>query len=177
MINLEVERKYRIFFMSEYLLDKIEEYDHTSQDITQHYLEIEDDYEIRIRRIVSKDGVKYTMTRKDKTDGPAREESYAIELTESLYKHLKMVSKGSINKERFTIPLENELELELDMYYEQYTGLVVGEIEFNNEEDYQNFDQSLLDPYSDGMILDVSDRDDFKNSYLATHEPTIIKAD
>ena len=108
---MEIERKYLLdqipFNLSEYPSRKIE----------QGYLCTEP--VVRIRR----DGEDYYLTYKSK--GLMVREEYNLPLTRDAYEHLKPKADGRIiTKERFLIPLDDTLTIELDRFEDSANAFV-----------------------------------------------------
>ena len=130
---MEIERKYLIdktlipFELSSYL----------SHIIEQAYLCTSP--VVRVR----KEDDNYYMTYKGK--GLMVREEYNLPLTEESYQHLLTKADGNIiTKTRYLIPhndnsLQKELLIELDVFEGTFKGLYLAEIEFNSEEDANNF--------------------------------------
>lgn len=122
---MEIERKF--------LIDKIpfniEDYD--SHLIEQAYLCTEP--VVRIRR----QDDTYYMTYKSK--GFLSREEYNLPLTEESYIHLLKKADGNIiTKERYIIPYD-KYKIELDIFKEVFNGLVLAEVEFDTEDEANNF--------------------------------------
>ena len=123
---MEIERKYLIdqipFDLSEYPSRKIE----------QGYLCTEP--VVRIRR----DGEDYYLTYKSK--GLMVREEYNLPLTPDAYEHLKPKADGRIiTKERFLIPLDDTLPIELDRFEGDLAPLLLAEVEFQDEDSANAF--------------------------------------
>ncbi|RGV95751.1 CYTH domain-containing protein [Ruminococcus sp. AF14-10] len=123
---MEIERKYLIdqipFNLSEYPSRKIE----------QGYLCTEP--VVRIRR----DGEDYYLTYKSK--GLMVREEYNLPLTRDAYEHLKPKADGRIiTKERFLIPLDDTLTIELDRFEGDLAPLLLAEVEFQDEDSANAF--------------------------------------
>nr|WP_288555921.1 CYTH domain-containing protein [uncultured Mediterraneibacter sp.] len=123
---MEIERKYLIdqipFDLSEYPSRKIE----------QGYLCTEP--VVRIRR----DGEDYYLTYKSK--GLMIREEYNLPLTPDAYEHLKPKADGRIiTKERFLIPLDDTLTIELDRFEGDLAPLLLAEVEFQDEDSANAF--------------------------------------
>lgn len=123
---MEIERKYLIdqipFDLSEYPSRKIE----------QGYLCTEP--VVRIRR----DGENYYLTYKSK--GLMVREEYNLPLTRDAYEHLKPKADGRIiTKERFLIPLDDTLTIELDRFEGDLAPLLLAEVEFQDEDSANAF--------------------------------------
>lgn len=133
---MEIERKYLIdatklpFSPEDYPVHHIE----------QGYLCTEP--VVRIR----KDNEDYFLTYKSK--GLMSREEYNLPLTKEAYEHLKPKVDGRIiSKKRYVIPLSrfitrgtcSDLKIELDIFSEDLQGLVLGEVEFHDEESALSF--------------------------------------
>lgn len=58
---------------------------------------------------------------------------------EEFDKLIKKPISNIIEKTRITAPIENNLKVEIDIYYNYLKGLLTAEIEFQNEEQANNF--------------------------------------
>ncbi len=89
---------------------------------------------VRIRR----DNDSWFLTYKSK--GLMVREEYNLPLTEEAYEHLKKKVDGRIiSKKRYVIPIENGLNIELDIFEGDLAPLVLSEIEFPDEESAVNY--------------------------------------
>lgn len=89
---------------------------------------------VRIRR----DNDSWFLTYKSK--GLMVREEYNLPLTEEAYEHLKEKADGRIiSKKRYVIPIENGLNIELDIFEGDLAPLVLSEIEFPDEESAVNY--------------------------------------
>lgn len=130
---MEIERKY--------LINKDEiPYDLTSFEyhtIEQAYLCVEP--VIRVR----KEDNNYYMTYKGK--GLMVREEYNLPLTKDAYNHLLKKADGNIiTKTRYLIPYvdnttNKSFTIELDIFEGKFEGLYLAEIEFDSEDDANNF--------------------------------------
>lgn len=69
----------------------------------------------------------------------AREE-YNLPLGADGYAHLKEKIDGKlISKRRYLIPLDSQLTIELDVFYEPCKGLLLAEVEFPDEASANSF--------------------------------------
>ena len=67
-------------------------------------------------------------------------EEYNLPLNAGAYEHLKEKIDGKlVSKRRYLIPLENELTIELDVFYEPCKGLLLAEVEFPDEQSANSF--------------------------------------
>ena len=84
---------------------------------------------VRIRR----QDEEYWLTYKSK--GLMVREEYNLPLTREAYEHLKTKVDGIlISKTRYLIPLDSGLTAELDLFHDDYEGLLLAEVEFPTEE-------------------------------------------
>ncbi len=125
---MEIERKY--------LIEKNKiPFDYTQypcRHIEQGYLCTEP--VVRIRQ----DNDEYVLTYKSK--GLMVREEYNLPLTESSYAHLKEKVDGRlIVKDRYVIPLENDLFIELDIFSGDLNDLSLAEVEFPDIASAENF--------------------------------------
>ena len=91
----------------------------------------------------------------------AREE-YNLPLTQEAYEHLKSKADGLvISKTRYLIPEKNGLTIELDVFHEDYEGLLLAEVEFPSEEAANSY----TPPACFGR--DVTFSSDYHNSTLS----------
>lgn len=153
---MEIEKKYKI----KRLPDGLDSY--TCLDIEQGYLCTEP--VVRIRKMDE----EYILTYKSKTS--LQESQYhtrisnevELPLTKSSYLHLREKVDGNlIQKKRYIIPLENGLNVELDVFGGHLEGLVFAEVEFPDVEEAAKF----VPP--DWFDEDVSMDKRFNNSYLS----------
>lgn len=84
---------------------------------------------VRVRR----DNEEYYLTYKSK--GFLAREEYNLPLTKEAYAHLKEKADGHIiTKDRYVIPLKNDLCIELDFFSGCLSGLILAEVEFPDED-------------------------------------------
>ena len=75
-----------------------------------------------------------------KSNGLMTREEYNLPLNAGAYEHLKEKIDGKlVSKRRYLIPLENELTIELDVFYEPCKGLLLAEVEFPDEQSANSF--------------------------------------
>lgn len=127
-MSLEIERK---FLVREMPAD-FAKLSHA--DISQGYLvSLDDGLQVRLR----KSGEKYSLTYKRGT-GNVREER-EIELTPGQFDALWPATEGKrLLKTRYKIPFGDRV-VEIDVYHERHEGLVVAEVEFDEEDAAKNF--------------------------------------
>lgn len=161
----EIERKFAISLNS---LEKIKDSLPLigKLEITQAYLEITDEREVRIRK-TEKDGqLSYECTVKTKLDndnnGLVRGEVTEIITAEQFDEAMRSHIGNIINKTRLMFDLDGNT-LEVDVYQGDLEGLLSAEIEFNSTEASENFETPAW------LNHEVTDRKDFKNQQLALH--------
>ena len=123
----EIERK---FLVPD--LPTLTNYPHI--EISQGYLvSLDNGLQVRLR----KSGDRYSLTYKRGT-GNVREER-EIELGADQFEKLWPATEGKrLVKTRYEIPLDARI-VEIDVYHERHEGLIVAEVEFDEEETAKNF--------------------------------------
>ena len=123
---MEIERKYLVTKLPE----NLSTFPH--RRIEQGYLSTEP--VVRVRQ----DGDEYILTYKSK--GLMVREEYNLPLTRDSYTHLIAKADGRIiTKERYCIPLEDDLTIELDIFENDLSPLILAEVEFPDEKSAQIF--------------------------------------
>lgn len=146
-MNKEIERKYAI----EYLPKDIEI--ETIKNIEQAFIYQDGNTLIRIRKIETyqKDNkqINYIYTVKTKgdiqyDDSYTKAKSYEIEnnITKEYYEELLRTKiSNKITKTRIVVPIQNNLKVEIDIYYNYLQGFLTAEVEFPSEEEAEQFDK------------------------------------
>ena len=126
--NREIERK----FLVRKLPEQLAGFPHA--EISQGYLvSLDDGLQVRLR----KSNERYSLTYK-RGVGNVREER-EVELTPIQFDALWPATEGKrLEKTRYDIPLGNRV-VEIDVYGGRHHGLVVAEVEFDDEESAKNF--------------------------------------
>ena len=127
-MHREIERK----FLIRELPEQLAEFPHA--EISQGYLvSLDDGLQVRLR----KSNESYSLTYK-RGVGNVREER-EVELTPAQFDALWPATEGKrLEKTRYDIPLGNRV-VEIDVYGGRHNGLVVAEVEFDDEESAKNF--------------------------------------
>lgn len=144
-MNKEIERKYSVNDLPNNIkISKI-------VDIEQAFIYRDNNTIIRIRKVTEKkkQTTQYIYTIKTKGDIQYKADSniakkYEIEsyISEEQYEELiQRKISNIINKTRIDIPIEKELKVEVDIYYNYLDGLLTAEIEFPNEEIAKTFNK------------------------------------
>ncbi|MBE5932257.1 MAG: CYTH domain-containing protein [Lachnospiraceae bacterium] len=157
---MEIERKFLI---------NIDAFDLSKHD----YVEIQQAYistspVIRVRKKASffakgneNTVQEYILTVKSK--GMLSRQEFELELTSNDYNNLLAKAEGNvITKRRYIIPLENGLILELDFFKDLFQGLVMGEIEFPDEDTAKKYN------LPDFIIREVTFDKRYHNSNMST---------
>ena len=148
---MEIERKFLI--SKDSLPDNLRNY--KCRHIEQGYLCTNP--VIRIRR----DNDNYILTYKSK--GLMTREEYEMPLTKESFDHLsKKVDGKIIVKDRYMIPLEGSLIIELDVFKDFLESLILAEVEFESEDAANSF----IPPEWFGEDVTFSGK--YHNSYLST---------
>ena len=119
----EIERKFLIEEPPDWLDD------HPARELTQGYLAITGDAEVRVRK---SDGEQVLTVKRGR--GKVRRET-EIELAAGQFEALwSLTESARVAKRRYLVPLENtELTAEVDVFQGELEGLVVAEVEFGAE--------------------------------------------
>lgn len=89
---------------------------------------------VRVRR----DNDKYELTYKSK--GMMAREEYNLPLGREAYEHLREKADGNlIEKDRYIIPLNDALNIELDFFRSKLSGLILAEVEFPDLQTAEQF--------------------------------------
>lgn len=128
---MEIERK---FLINDKAFD-LDSYDYV--EIQQAYISTSP--VIRVRKRCTKLGnEEYILTVKSK--GMLSRQEFELSLEPGDYENLLTKAEGNIiTKRRYIIPLEDGLTLELDYFKDLFQGLVMGEIEFTNEDEAKKY--------------------------------------
>lgn len=138
----EIERKYAIKYLPEDIkIEKVEKMEQT-------YLYEDANTSIRIRKIQRKEEINYRYTVKTKGDTSYSKNQvsskYEIEsnITKEYYETLleKKIS-NQITKTRIVVPIQNNLKVEIDIYYDYLQGFLTAEVEFPEEEVANQFEK------------------------------------
>lgn len=131
---MEIERKFLVKDISGIDLSK-----YSRKQIVQDYL-YKDLYTIiRKRKIIKDDNEIYKYTIKTDKKGVTVNE-IEKEITKSDYDMLKTIEDyNTINKTRYIIPIENDLEIELDIFHDKFEGIIFAEVEFKDEKQANEF--------------------------------------
>lgn len=72
--------------------------------------------------------------------GMMSREEYNLPLSEEAYRHLRQKTDGNlIRKKRYVIPIEGNLNIELDVFEPPFAPLVLAEVEFPDEDAARSF--------------------------------------
>jgi adenylate cyclase len=147
----EIERKFLVRKLPEDLTN------YPSNRISQGYLvSMDDGLQVRLR----KSGKRFSLTYK-RGSGNVREER-EVELTAEQFEELWPATEGKrLVKTRYEVPF-GQRTVEIDLYHERHEGLVVAEVEFDEEEAAKNFQPP------DWLGDDVTGNPRYSNQLLAS---------
>ncbi|GKX28126.1 CYTH domain-containing protein [Vallitalea longa] len=144
---MEIEKKYLITLP----MNEITKYPHIN--IEQGY--ISTNPVIRIRKTDETCYLTY------KSSGLMIREEFEEKISNQQYDHLKTkIDFNPITKQRYLIPLDNSLTVELDVFSGKLKGLIVAEVEFPSKEVANNFKPPSW------FIQEVTCNPQFQNSNL-----------
>lgn len=130
---MEIERRFLIKDLSK--LD-LSQYKH--KRIIQDYLYKDRFTAIRKRKTIVENNITYTYTIKTKKVGISVNE-LEDEISEDEYNSLKVHSSfNHIDKTRYIMPYINNLNIELDVFNDNFYGIIFAEIEFSSENQANN---------------------------------------
>ena len=130
---MEIERKFLVEYGDE-VKDLIEKYNDSKKSIVQDYIYSDLFTAIRKRKIKKAGNIKYVYTVKTSRTGQYSVNEIEKEITEDEYNLLKKdESRITIEKDRFFIPYNDGLTIELDVFHGAYEGVIFAEIEFSSE--------------------------------------------
>ena len=130
---MEIERRFLIKDISSLDLSK---YNH--KKIIQDYLYKDNFTAIRKRQTIKNDNTIYTYTVKTNKTGLSVNEIEQV-ITFEQYRDLKLNPNfNHIDKTRYLIPYTDNLTIELDIFNDNFNGIIFAEIEFFNENQANN---------------------------------------
>lgn len=142
-VNKEIERKFAIKYLpSDIEIQEIEK-------IEQVFIYHDGNTLIRLRKIEASQSVSYIYTVKTKGDiqydnnyQVGKEYEIESNITKEYYEQLlqKKIS-NKIIKTRIIVPIQNNLKVEIDIYYDYLEDFLTAEVEFPNEEEANQFDK------------------------------------
>lgn len=161
-MGIEIERRFLVK-NKEKVNELIEQYKNSKKTIIQDYIYSDLLTAIRKRKIVKDNNEKYIYTVKTGRKIIAVNE-YEEEISKEQYNSIKIdSSRYTIEKDRYIIPYENSLKIELDVFHGKYEGLIFAEIEFESEEQAKNtnmpdwFDVEIGSIISNNMLSEGID--------------------
>ena len=126
---MEIERRFLIKDISKLDLSK-----YKSKCIIQDYLYKDNFTAIRKRQTIKDNKAIYTYTVKTNKIGLSVNEIEQV-ITLEQYNNLKVNPNfNHIDKTRYLIPYKDNLTIELDIFKENFNGIIFAEIEFKSEE-------------------------------------------
>ncbi|MCM1081884.1 MAG: CYTH domain-containing protein [Clostridium sp.] len=157
MDHMEIEKKYLI----KNIPDNLATYSH--YDIEQAYICSSPAIRVRKKSIFSDGNGSCTYILTVKGKGLIKREEFELTLEKNEYEALLNKTEGNIiTKCRYLIPLTEGLSLELDIFGGKFKGLVMGEIEFPDEDSAKKYNP----PAFIGREVTFDER--FHNSVMST---------
>lgn len=156
----EIEKK----FLIKNLPENLEDYPKVR--IEQGYLNTVSTPTLRIRKYNQEYMLCYKFRQKTKMQVASVAKEVELPLTEDAYNHLKTKIDGRmIEKDRYLIPLQDNLTAELDVFDGFLKGLQNVEVEFESEDEASQFippdwfgkDVSLDSRYKNARLCTISD--------------------
>ncbi len=132
---MEIERRFLIKDISKLDLSK-----YKSKRIIQDYLYKDNFTAIRKRQTIKDNEINYTYTVKTNKIGLSVNE-IEQEINPEQYNNLQLNPKfNHIDKTRYLIPYKDNLTIELDVFNNNFSGIIFAEIEFTSEEQANNIE-------------------------------------
>ena len=126
---MEIERRFLIKDITKLDLSKYQ-----SKRIIQDYLYKDNFTAIRKRQTIKNNEIIYTYTVKTNKIGLSVNEIEQI-ISFEQYNNLQLNPKfNHIDKTRYLIPYKDNLTIELDVFNDNFSGIIFAEIEFTSEE-------------------------------------------
>lgn len=154
----EIERRFLVKS-----IDNISLKSYNKKTITQDYLYSDKITAIRKRRIQEGEDTKYYYTIKTNRSGKYSVQEIESQIEEDVYNKLKPdKNRNTIVKDRYNIPIEDDLIIELDVFHGIFEGTVFAEIEFPSEELAEKFkapdwfDKELTEEITNNMMTKMS---------------------
>lgn len=158
MNNVEIEKKYLVD------LKNVPQKNYLCKKITQGYIYNDDITEIRIRKVESEDLIKYYYTVKINNIDMIQRNEIEFEINQEQFQFLlskMLINTHLIEKDRYLIPIENNLIAELDIYYNELDDLATVEVEFPNLDMAINFEAPSW------FGIEITNNKSYKNKNLA----------
>lgn len=136
-MGIEIERRFLVKNKKK-VNELTEKYAESKKTIIQDYIYSDLLTAIRKRKIIKNGNQKFIYTVKTGRNLLSVNE-YEEELTKEQYDSIiPDSSRYTIEKDRYIIPYENNLKIELDVFHGKYEGLIFAEIEFESEMQAKN---------------------------------------
>ncbi len=153
----EIEKKYQVLELPTNLND-------------YEYMEIEQSYlnkggaPIRLRKFKDRNSIRCVFSKKARLEEGSFEcIEHNIELPEDIYNQLVTAKEGrTIFKTRYRIPIDDNLNIDLDVFHDFFEGLCIAEIEYSSIEQANSF------CVPNWLGKEVTTQEEFANGYMAT---------
>lgn len=154
----EIERKFLVKSINNISLKS-----YNRKTITQDYLYNDNITTIRKRKIQEGIDTKYYYTIKTDRSGKYSVQEIESQIEEDVYNKLKPdENRNTIIKDRYNIPIEDGLIIELDVFHGIFEGVIFAEVEFPSEKDAEEFkvpdwfDKELTGKITNNMMTKIS---------------------
>lgn len=154
----EIERKFLVKNINNIFLES-----YNKKTITQDYLYNDNITTIRKRKIQEGENTKYYYTIKTDRSGKYSVQEIESQIEEEVYNKLKPdENRNTIVKDRYNIPTEDGLVIELDVFHGIFEGVIFAEVEFPSEKKAEKFkvpdwfDKELTGKITNNMMTKMS---------------------
>lgn len=154
----EIERKFLVKNINNIFLES-----YNKKTITQDYLYNDNITTIRKRKIQEGENTKYYYTIKTDRSGKYSVQEIESQIEEEVYNKLKPdENRNTIVKDRYNIPTEDGLIIELDVFHGIFEGVIFAEVEFPSEKKAEKFkipdwfDKELTGKITNNMMTKMS---------------------
>lgn len=160
--EVEIEKKYKVIKLP----DNLESFEYKT--IEQSYLN-KGGAPIRLRKFIKGENIQCIFSKKVRIAEDAIEcIEHNIELPENIYQELLNAKEGkTLIKTRYKIPLEDGLNVELDIFHGSFEGVCVAEIEYESVEQAKNYN------VPEWLGEETTNIKKLSNSYMATQDVSI----
>lgn len=160
--ELEIEKKYKV----KRLPQNLDEFEH--KIIEQSYLN-KGGAPIRLRKFIKGEQIQCILSKKARVEEGSFEcIEHNIELPENIYQELLNAKEGrTIIKTRYKIPLQNGLNVDLDLFHGFFEGVCVAEIEYKSVEQANNY------RVPEWLGEELTNSEKLANGYMATQASSV----
>ncbi len=160
--ELEIEKKYKV----KRLPKNLDEFEH--KIIEQSYLN-KGGAPIRLRKFIKEEQIQCILSKKVRVaEGSFECIEHNIQLPENIYQELLNAKEGRIIiKTRYKIPLQNGLNVDLDLFHGFFEGVCIAEIEYKSVEQANDY------RVPEWLGEELTNSEKLANSYMATQASSV----